>query len=68
MFEFLFKYPATVFSRGQFVLLAPWPVWLLVVAVGELLPERSTGVARDLRRLASPLVDGPVSSAGQAGA
>src|SRR2546427_11719353 len=33
MFEFLFKYPATVFSRGQFVLLAPWPVWLLVVAV-----------------------------------
>src|SRR5260370_6990646 len=33
MFEFLFKYPATGFSRGQFVLLAPWPVWLLVVAV-----------------------------------
>ena len=33
MFEFLFKYPATVFSRGQFVLLAPWPLWLLVVAV-----------------------------------
>src|SRR5260221_11769197 len=33
MFEFLFKYPATVFSRGQFVLLAPWPVWLLVVAI-----------------------------------
>jgi hypothetical protein len=33
MFEFLFKYPAAVFSRGQFVLLAPWPVWVLVVAV-----------------------------------
>ena len=33
MFEFLFKYPATVFSRGQFVFLAPWPVWLLAVAV-----------------------------------
>ena len=33
MFEFFFKYPATVFSRGQFVFLAPWPVWLLAVAV-----------------------------------
>ncbi len=33
MFELLFKYPATVFSRGQFVFLAPWPVWLLAVAV-----------------------------------
>src|SRR6266404_2397636 len=33
MFEFLFKYPATVFSRGQFVFLAPWPVWLLAVSV-----------------------------------
>jgi uncharacterized membrane protein len=33
MFEFLFKYPAAVFSRGQFVFLAPWPGWLLAVAV-----------------------------------
>jgi uncharacterized membrane protein len=33
MFEFLFKYPATVFSRGQFVFLAPWPAWLLAAAM-----------------------------------
>ena len=33
MFEFLFKYPASVFSRGQFVFLAPWPAWLLAIAV-----------------------------------
>ena len=33
MFEFLFKYPAAVFSRGQFVFLAPWPSWLLGLAV-----------------------------------
>jgi len=33
MFEFLFKYPATVFSRGQFVLLAPWPAWLLALTI-----------------------------------
>src|SRR5438105_14309845 len=29
MFEFLFKYPATVFSKGTFVLMGSWPVWLL---------------------------------------
>jgi uncharacterized membrane protein len=36
MFEFLFKYPATVFSKGQFVFLGAWPVWvmLLLVAAG----------------------------------
>src|SRR2546423_10966655 len=33
MFEFLFKYPATVFSKGQFVLLGSWPVWALAVAI-----------------------------------
>ena len=33
MFEFLFKYPAAVFSRGQFVFLTPWPAWLLILVV-----------------------------------
>ncbi len=33
MFELLFKYPQAVFSRGTFVLLGGWPVWLLVVAI-----------------------------------
>jgi uncharacterized membrane protein len=33
MFELLFKYPASVFSRGNFVLLGGWPVWLLGVAI-----------------------------------
>ena len=33
MFELLFKYPQAVFSRGTFVLLGSWPVWLLVVAI-----------------------------------
>lgn len=32
MFELLFKYPGALFSRGQFVLLAPWPVWVLGAA------------------------------------
>jgi uncharacterized membrane protein len=33
MFEFLFKYPVTVFSRGTFVLLGGWPVWLLFALI-----------------------------------
>ena len=33
MFEFLFKYPASVFSKGSFVLLGPWPKWLLVLGI-----------------------------------
>src|ERR1700722_18951903 len=37
MFEFLFKYPRAVFSRGTLVLLGAWPWWvflLLVLAAG----------------------------------
>src|SRR6185369_11369509 len=33
MFTFLFKYPLSAFSRGQVVLLGPWPTWILWVAI-----------------------------------
>jgi len=33
MFELLFKYPASLFHKGQFVFLTPWPLWLLGVAI-----------------------------------
>ena len=33
MFEFLFKYPSSLFSKGNFVLLGAWPVWLLIAAI-----------------------------------
>lgn len=33
MFEFLFKYPASVFSKGTFVFTAGWPLWLLAIAI-----------------------------------
>ena len=33
MFELLFKYPQAVFSRGTFVLLGGWPLWLLAAAI-----------------------------------
>ena len=33
MFQFFFKYPIPVFSKGQFVLLGAWPGWLLLLLV-----------------------------------
>src|SRR5215469_13481156 len=33
MFEFFFKYPASLFHKGQFVLLTPWPLWMLALAI-----------------------------------
>ena len=33
MFEFLFKYPSPVFTRGRYVLLGAWPGWVLVLAI-----------------------------------
>lgn len=29
MFEFLFRYPPPIFTKGHFVFLSSWPVWLL---------------------------------------
>src|SRR5271156_6877162 len=33
MFEFLFKYPLPVFSKGKFVLLGAWPSWVLALLI-----------------------------------
>lgn len=33
MFELLFKYPASAFSKGDLVLLGRWPVWGLAAAI-----------------------------------
>ena len=33
MFQFLFKYPAPIFSKGQFVLLGAWPKWVLFLLI-----------------------------------
>ena len=33
MFEFFFKYPRSVYARGQFALLGAWPKWMLVVLI-----------------------------------
>ena len=33
MFEFFFKYPRSVYSRGQLALLGAWPKWILVLLI-----------------------------------
>lgn len=33
MFEFFFKYPRSLYSRGQFALLGAWPKWTLMVLI-----------------------------------
>ena len=33
MFQFFFKYPSPVFTKGRFVLLSAWPAWLLLVLI-----------------------------------
>ena len=33
MFQFLFKYPSPVFTKGRFALLSAWPGWLLPVLI-----------------------------------
>jgi uncharacterized membrane protein len=33
MFQFLFKYPVPVFTKGRLVLLAGWPAWALAVFI-----------------------------------
>jgi len=56
MFEFLFKYPRTVFAKGTFVLLGQWPLWALAltllaaaVGLGYVIWRRRRAVAPSIR-------------------
>ena len=56
MFEFFFKYPTAIFSKGQFVLLSGWPHWLLyllmaaaVVALAWLIHRRMAQAAAGMK-------------------
>ena len=53
MFEFFFKYPSAVFSRGTFVLLSGWPKWVMwggviaaAIVLAWLVHRRAAGSAR----------------------
>ena len=57
MFEFLFKYPRSVYERGQFAFLAAWPKWvlvLLILAAGGVL----AGMIRSRLKQAAPVMRG----------
>jgi uncharacterized membrane protein len=54
MFEFFFKYPASVFSKGTVVLAGGWPVWLLILAIIGV----GVGLAFFVRRSTSARVQG----------
>ncbi len=56
MFEFLFKYPPTVFAKGSFVLLGQWPLWLLLAllvacagSLGWVIWQRRRSIAPTMR-------------------
>src|SRR5215467_2372986 len=55
MFQFLFKYPSTVFRKGHFVLLGSWPAWLLPGAFGEAGLAIAVLIRRRLRNAAPEL-------------
>jgi uncharacterized membrane protein len=58
MFEFLFKYPPTVFAKGSFVLLGQWPVWTLAALL--LIAAAGLGwVIWSRRRAIAPTMRGP---------
>ena len=53
MFEFLFKYPLSIYRQGTFIFLAGWPLWLMGLGVllaagvlGFLVWRQSSGSAR----------------------
>src|ERR1700722_1886458 len=58
MFEFLFKYPRTVFAKGSFVLLGQWPLWTLATLL--LVAAAGLGwVIWSRRRVIAPTMRGP---------
>ena len=63
MFELLFNYPRSVFSKGEFVLLGAWPKWILLVlllaaaaGLGWLIRSRLPQAAPKLRGWRTALI------------
>ncbi|HEX4809598.1 MAG TPA: hypothetical protein VH325_11750 [Bryobacteraceae bacterium] len=55
MFELLFKYPPSVFSKGTLVLLGSWPRWVLALAILAAAGGLAWLLWRNRARLATPI-------------
>jgi uncharacterized membrane protein len=55
MFEFLFKYPSTVFSKGKLVFAGSWPSWALAAAIAIAAAALAILVWRRRANLGRPL-------------
>src|ERR1700761_3826034 len=55
MFQWLFNYPVTAFSRGKFVLLGPWPKTVLCLLVVAFATALALVIRLRLRHAATPL-------------
>jgi uncharacterized membrane protein len=55
MFQFFFKYPMPVFSKGKFVLLGAWPRWLLLLMVVACMLGLALLIRSRLREAASKI-------------
>ena len=55
MFEFLFKYPPRVFTKGTFVLLGSWPHWVLYASIVGLALLLGFAILRKRSQLPVPL-------------
>jgi len=53
MFQFLFKYPGPVFTKGRFVLMGAWPAWLLPLFIVAGAGGLATLIGWRLRRAAA---------------
>jgi len=50
MFQFFFKYPVATFSKGQILLLAPWPAWVLWLSIVAAAAALAALIAMRLRQ------------------
>jgi uncharacterized membrane protein len=55
MFEFFFKYPIPVFTKGKFILLGAWPAWVLLLLVAVSVAGLAWLIWRELPK-ASPRI------------
>jgi hypothetical protein len=55
MFQYLFKYPLPVFTKGRYVLLSAWPGWLLLVFIAIAFAGLALLILRQSREAAPKL-------------